>query len=130
MAKIVTVTLIVATLTTFLPTPPASAADVCFQDQFGRRYGIWISGIFGQALDLFVTLSTTSGLGTGTAFLTGGGYIASNGKAAINLRSVGFGQTLTLDPPSFNSGVGTQWVNDNPNTALTITPAACLTTLP
>jgi hypothetical protein len=130
MVKIVTVTLIAVVLSAFLPLAPASAADVCFQDQFGRRYGVWISGVFGQALDLFVTLSTTSGFGTGTVFLTGGGYIASNGKAGLHLRSVGFGQTLTLDPPSFNSGVGTQWVNDNPNTGLTITPAACLATLP
>jgi hypothetical protein len=129
MVKIVTVTLIAIILSAWLPTAPASAADVCFQDQFGRRYGVWVSGVFGQAFEIFVTLSNLAP-GAGTVFLNGGAYVTPSGKVVAHLRSVAFGQTWTLDPPSFNSGIGTQFVNDIPNTALTITPAACVTALP
>ena len=135
MRKLAIVMLVVLVAAGFVRPASALAADVCFKDQFDRVYGLSVEGVVGQAVEIFATLSIPSGLFAGTSFLTGGAYLRSNGKVGATLTGVGLGITMTLDPPSFSSGVGTQFsynvgpVNGS-QTGLTFTPAACLNPLP
>ena len=132
MVKTVVVALGVIGVTALLAPAPVSAG-VCFKDQFNRTYDLEVAGQFGQAAHLFATLALPSPF-PGTVFLTGGAYLNSSGKAGVNLTSVGSGFTMTLDPPSFTSGVGTQFsysvLSPGSMTGLTLTPASCLSSLP
>ena len=131
MAKVVVTMLLVVGLASSLWPAPASAADLCFQDQLGRQHGVWVVGIFGPVADVVVSQSVMVPPGLGTSLLTGGVHLDHYGQAVFELRSVAFGMTLGLVPPGFTSGVGTEWFNESPSsTVLTLTPASCLSSLP
>jgi hypothetical protein len=108
----------------------AAEAQICFQDQDQNVFRI------------------ETGPSTGTFFLLGGQYVPTGGGArapisgVAHLRPNGNGQLgftihssnatdfpvigqLTLNPPNFNSGTGSQDSLNGGFKSLTLTPAAC-----
>jgi hypothetical protein len=118
------------------PLPaPASADAICFQDQNGRVYAAYITNTFGQAVEVFIERTTTTGILAGfSTFFTGGAYMQPIlGTAAVEAGGSLEGLRLTLNPPSFTSGTGQRIIYDTGSggtagsiTALTISPATCL----
>lgn len=109
---------------------PASADAICFQDQAGRTYVAYVTGVFGQTAEVLIRRNSVA-LGIPlTSVFSGGASLLIGGNASVQASSAAEGFSLTLNAPSFTSGTGTRFVYNTGDTAgsqfsLTITPATC-----
>jgi hypothetical protein len=119
---------------------PASASPFCFKDQFNRAYRLHVTGTEGPMIQVAGT-ETTPPSGSGgatTRIITGAAYLTGQAQAFVSIvrfkahkdnpTSQGHpsAMTMTLEPPSYTSGVGTELSADGTETILTFSATACV----